>query len=431
MDRIKYFFSELYGKHGLINDFFASFPQRDFVPRNIYNVVLSSRNLNYLGYCNSKLDAGSCGFSEKQALESALGEFIERLAGLTSIQLDTTYESYDSLKAKEFNAYHPEDFTEYANWQYTDNFPFKRWKRDDKVYWINGTDLLNNKTILIPTFLAYWSGIQPDGQMQKFMINNSTGCAAGKNIEDAIVSGVQERFERHAFSNFWFNQENTDFLTYSADTILNHYHNDSSILKLFTNKRVHFKIFDLKEFSKLETILAFIKFRYKNKIYFTVGCASRFDKRSAIIKACLEAYQGIDLPIHQENSIVWSDDYEEVIRGKLSLQDHAFFYNRFIHLRERVPILRHLFDEKYTCSEIRDTNNFDLQRFTVEDISKLGLKKIYYVDITPTYLELPYKVVNVIIPEFASLPTTFEYPFLGNVVNNTGNLFLSLPHFFP
>lgn len=80
------------------------------------------------------------------------------------------------------------------------NFPFKPFHPKTPMNWVWGYSLLQNRSILIPERLAYYSL----GNGEGFVYETSNGCALGGSIEEAIFHGILEVVERDSFLLTWY-----------------------------------------------------------------------------------------------------------------------------------------------------------------------------------------------------------------------------------
>jgi len=426
------FLDVLGGRRGLINDGLSVLAKRSFLPENLVIYSAAGKNLEYLGCLTDKIEAGSIGFSVDEAKIAAVGEYVERFCGATPAYSELLYGSHASLAADGLTLLNPTDISLFAPWQYAqENFPFKQFTTNDEVHWIKGRNFLTDTEIWLPAFLVYW-GFYSTTDEFKYVQGTSTGHAAGATLLDAIRSGFFESIERHAFCDFWYNQNIQQYITYSSETILNTYINPK-IQSLFKNKRVKFKVFDLGNLTDIEAIVVFIFFEYKGRLLFSCGSSARFTKEEAIIKSCLEAYQGVDLAIHLVNKIKWEADYKSVLQKINDYDDHFNFYNAFPELRHQSPIfveaLRDEASEKEIVQHPSRIMSFDKTSLQ----GKKNIGPFFWVDLSSRqWPDLPFKVVKVVMPNQALLTGTHNSPFLGNdIFEQKENLFIELPHCFP
>ena len=87
--------------------------------------------------------------------------------------------------------------------QYTKpHFPFKPFHPDKPMNWVWGYSFLQERPILVPELLAYYSL----GNGEGFIYETSNGCALGGSLEEAIFHGIMEVVERDSFLLTWYAQ---------------------------------------------------------------------------------------------------------------------------------------------------------------------------------------------------------------------------------
>ncbi|WNQ13344.1 TOMM precursor leader peptide-binding protein [Paenibacillus aurantius] len=130
---------------------------------------------------------------------TALLEGLERFCGVAPRGKRTTVRgSYRSLSA---HALDPAAVGVHARERYEEpGFPFQRHDPDRPLEWVWGYSLLQEKPILVPERLAYYSL----GCGEGYVYETSNGCALGGSLEEAIFYGMLEVVERDAFLLAWY-----------------------------------------------------------------------------------------------------------------------------------------------------------------------------------------------------------------------------------
>lgn len=80
------------------------------------------------------------------------------------------------------------------------HFPFKAFNPDDPMNWVWGYSFLQERPILVPELLAYYSL----GYGEGFVYETSNGCALGGSLEEAIFHAIMEVVERDSFLLTWY-----------------------------------------------------------------------------------------------------------------------------------------------------------------------------------------------------------------------------------
>lgn len=417
---------------GFLNEAMLKIPNRRFIPDCLMQSVVGSGNLRECGCRLDKIQGSSIAFNQRQSLAAALGEFVERYAAGIYRPADFIVGSMRSLRDR----HHFLDlafFRYYNQAQYQALAPYhiQALREEDVIEWADMTDYLSGEVYLQPAFSIYMPYQSSLSDTKEYMVGaTSTGIAAGSSLQSALVSAFCECAERHAFAQFWYRQDYIDYKQYTADLIREHYKHDRDIGRLFNNRRVKMKCFDLSTFAPIECMVVFLYFDYKGRTYQSLGCAARFNKRDALLKAALEAYQGVEYAINLMDRKILP---EVMDRSQINDFDaHFHFYNQYPECRENSRILREAqcFQQGDTCIYQDEAKRH--MDFSPEKLQSIGLTHLLYKDITPIDVaSIGYRVVRVITPGWALLTGQHAWPFLGQVFQEGENLFLDYPHPFP
>ncbi|MGR9050437.1 TOMM precursor leader peptide-binding protein [Halobacillus faecis] len=129
---------------------------------------------------------------------TAILEGLERFCGMDPKRKRTrVYDCYSNLRS----ALNPLDVGVHSAEQYAKkDFPFTPYHPDKKMNWVWGYSLLQEKPILVPERLAYYSMGCGGG----YIFETSNGCAIGGSREEAIFHGMMEVLERDSFLLTWY-----------------------------------------------------------------------------------------------------------------------------------------------------------------------------------------------------------------------------------
>ncbi|WP_406946048.1 TOMM precursor leader peptide-binding protein [Halobacillus sp. SY10] len=143
---------------------------------------------------------GSAGRTNSYAASerTAILEGLERFCGMDPKGKRTrVYDSYSNLRS----ALNPLDVGIHSDAQYAKkDFPFTPYHPDKKMNWVWGYSLLQEKPILVPERLAYYSMGCGGG----YIFETSNGCAIGGSREEAVFHGIMEVLERDSFLMSWY-----------------------------------------------------------------------------------------------------------------------------------------------------------------------------------------------------------------------------------
>lgn len=420
---------------GLISGNLYKIPNRWFLPSGLHQTSCDADHLDFVDSNIERVLGSAIGLSQKDSIASTLGEFFERYCSAYQLKKNLVQASYEDLTRSGRNALSPKSLKYYADWQMASgSVPYKRFTVEEQISWIEGRDMITGENILVPAFSVFLPHNRYFDNNNDYLLNTSTGVAAGRTTADAIRGGFLECVEREAFSQFWYRQNEIldQIPAYSSKLILAEFDQNPVIRQLFDNPKVRLMAFDLSGLVPVETVVVFLYFKYKGRVFQSMGAASRFSKTDAIIKAALEAYQGVEYAILvDKKEAEWTinkADYSNVD----DFSRHFAFYNRFPELREAVPMLRRAQEGMPNTDEIvRQPASRMMQ--SMDELPKVNLERAIYVDITtPDARESGYEVVRVITPGWSLLTGMHDRPFLGaNALCADENLFLTLPHPFP
>ncbi len=137
--------------------------------------------------------------SYKISESTAILEGLERYCGLGPRGKRTVV--HDSYRNLEDQALNPVKVGVHAKEQYTtQGFPFREFNPDLPMNWVWGYSFLQERSILVPELLAYYSLGCGDG----FVYETSNGCALGGSLEEAVFHGIMEVVERDSFLLTWY-----------------------------------------------------------------------------------------------------------------------------------------------------------------------------------------------------------------------------------
>ncbi len=130
---------------------------------------------------------------------TAILEGLERYCGMEPRGKRTVI--HDSYRNLQDRALDPLKLGIHSSEHYEDpGFPFKPFSPDRSMNWVWGYSFLQERPILVPELLAYYSLGCDDG----FVYETSNGCALGGSLEEAIFYGIMEVVERDSFLMAWY-----------------------------------------------------------------------------------------------------------------------------------------------------------------------------------------------------------------------------------
>jgi ribosomal protein S12 methylthiotransferase accessory factor len=145
---------------------------------------------------------------------AAIGEALERYAA--------SYVPPDRLvvgSAAELpGAVDPERFALFSAFQHASPaFPFRPFRRDTRVSWVEGFSLPGGERALLPAQLVYMPWRGRAGGEERIGHATSSGLACGATLEEATLTGLLELVERDAFMLAWHNRLSLPLLDWRED----------------------------------------------------------------------------------------------------------------------------------------------------------------------------------------------------------------------
>lgn len=281
----------LHGELGFLNKPKLQVPRNLYLPASLHETVCFSDHLFVVKNNRASIYGGGISFDKNQAGIAALGEYLERYASSFQSKDNLILGSYEKLKETNV-CYSPNRINYFLAEQYRKPaFALKRLTDTCNTHWIPSQNYITQERILLPFFMVNVENIDGDGLYHK---NTSTGTACHTDINKAIQGGLLECIERDGFAKFWYFQQKMQFKKYSQAFILDRFSSDTMIRLLFENRKVKIVTYDISDHAFCPTFVVFILFKKRGKIYKSVGSASRLNQREALIKATIEAYQGIE-----------------------------------------------------------------------------------------------------------------------------------------
>ncbi|MDE0659556.1 MAG: TOMM precursor leader peptide-binding protein [Gammaproteobacteria bacterium] len=179
------------------------------------NLAMRSRSLSSLRRSLRSKSAGK-GSTREQSEVSALCEAVERYSGAyhgDEIRIRRRFAEFAKGEA-----IHPNDAQLFSDNQLDNatsinakghpyNIVPPRLEPDADIDWTPVWSLTNERHRHLPTSMLY--GMSAEQRGPRDLIADSSGCAAGNTLEEAIVQGFYELVERDAFAIWWYNRLRT------------------------------------------------------------------------------------------------------------------------------------------------------------------------------------------------------------------------------
>jgi ribosomal protein S12 methylthiotransferase accessory factor len=352
-------------------------------------------------------DEGTAGRTNSFAVSelTAILEGLERYCGLEPRGKKTVvHDSYNQLKNQ---ALHPIEVGVHAKEQYErPGFPFTEFDPDRKIDWVWGYSFLQERPILVPELLAYYSlGCGSRG----FVYETSNGCALGGSLEEAIFYGILEVVERDSFLMTWYAQMSLPRLDPASI--------EDQELQLMIERMRAVAEYDLYLYNAtmehgIPSILAIAKNRKEKGMNLICAAGSHLDPVRAV-KTAVHELAGMMMSL-DEKLETNQEEYVRMLQDSSLVQqmdDHGMLYG-LPQAEERLQFLLddcrplRTFNEEFKWKSTHLDLTDDLQDI-LQVFRQLNLDVIVVDQTTPETARNGLYCVKVLIP--GMLPMTFGH----------------------
>ncbi len=228
--------------------------------------------------------AGGVGFTRQQALETTIGECIERYSSSYYELEQLVLARGDQLGERAVGI---DRFSLYAPQQYAHpDFPLPAYRADRPIYWARGRALADGAERLVPAALVYLGYRGEAGDL--FSLPVSSGTACHPDPDRATLSALLEVVERDAFMITWLR---------SLPRTRIQVDDDAGLCALgqrhLYGPGLRYHVFDITTDLAIPTVLCLVEAQSARGPAFAAGAAARPTERDAIAKAMLEAASAI------------------------------------------------------------------------------------------------------------------------------------------
>jgi ribosomal protein S12 methylthiotransferase accessory factor len=395
-------------------------------PMNELNTVLVNDYLDFqIGFFNGKMrdlvspfaaasvnlplvngDEGTAGrtHSYEESELTAILEGLERYCGIEPRgKRKVIHDTYRNLADHALN---PVTVGVHAKEEYAKpGFPFKPFDPDHPMDWVWGYSFLQERPILVPELLAYYSLGHGNG----FVYETSNGCALGGSLEEAIFYGIMEVVERDSFLLTWYAQ-------LPIPQIDLHSIKDQEIqlmigrLQAVAGYDVH--LFNSTMEHGIPSVWAMAKNQKQKGVNLNCAAGAHLDPIRAV-KGAIHELSGLLLTLdekfeaNQEEYVRMFHD-SSLVRG---MEDHSMLYS-LPQAEERLQFLlaenrpKRTFDEEFKKRDWQEDLTEDLRNI-IEGFRRLNLDVIVVNQTTPEIIRNGLHCVKVLIP--GMLPMTFGH----------------------
>ncbi len=256
--------------------------------------------------------ANGIGLDREEALWRVLGEACERYCGGLYFDDDLITASRAELGSQ---ALPVEDLIAFSDAQYDrPGFPFVRFDPYAPIRWTRGWNLTTREPAYIPAVLVYL-GYEAQTVQEMFYPTLSTGMAAGRTIQQALLNALYEVIERDAFTCTWLLRRPPGRLDL-APLKAGMSHQEWRLLSSQCAEATALLVTTDIALPCVVTVL-----RPLNRRSLVIGAAAHASIRQAVIRATLEAFQTLNWTILLERTprTVTRENVQE-------FEDHVRYY---------------------------------------------------------------------------------------------------------
>ncbi|MCA1029011.1 TOMM precursor leader peptide-binding protein [Cytobacillus kochii] len=285
------------------------------------------------------------------------------------------------------------------------HFPYQSFEPNKPMNWVWGYSFLQERSILVPELLAYYSL----GCGEGFVYETSNGCAIGGSLEEAIFHGVMEVVERDSFLLTWYAKLPLPRLDLSSA--------DDKELQLMVDRVREVAGYDLHFYNStmehgIPSVWAVAKNRKETGVNIICAAGAHMDPVRAV-KSAIYELAGM-MFVHDEKLATNRQKYEEMLEDPFkvrTMEDHGMLYGlpeaeeylTFI-LNNQGPL--RTFAEEFKKPPVYNDLKDDLHE-VLQTFRENNLEVIVVDQTTPIIQENGLYCVKVIIP--GMLPMTFGH----------------------
>jgi ribosomal protein S12 methylthiotransferase accessory factor len=348
--------------------------------------------------------AGGSGATRSRAVGAAIGEALERYAGLhqppeSETRLAAAAEIGPAAVA-------PERFALFSESQYEQpGFEFVPFTEQTRVRWVEGRSIPDGEPVYLPLQLAHiWRQAElAEGELA-IAPGTSNGMATGLARDDAILGGLLELIERDAVMLTWANRLSHPRIEASSDAGM------AAVEQArFRPSGVSYEVADLSVFFGVPTALAVSR---GGAGRFGVGGSSAASVAEAWEKALRECFQ-VRTALKRDVLDAPDPSFADPEAVKTFL-DHARFYSSPAHQDEtRFLTGSPSVSPPETFPRVEGETTGEQLATVAARLQARGVSA-YWVDIAPPDLkEAGVHAVSVISPELQPLDASYRHRFLG------------------
>ncbi|MBC2080833.1 hypothetical protein HCA99_16500 [Listeria booriae] len=406
----KYFTSLVDPQIGVFNGHYRGIA--DSMPLIAFDGKLGSRDYDAYGRANTYRDSYYTGILEALERYHGLGSLTVKSVIKTENELDMAGESFVPFK----KFYHYDTF----NFEQT-HFDFPIYSSCKHLSWVKTYSIFENKSVLIPEQIAYFSFEQLENAKNepRYISETSNGTALGSNWYEASIAAILELIERDSFLVHWY--------TKSKPKILNDNMNidDQEIQMIlgyleYVDYKTH--IFDITLETGIPTYWILLEYKGEDDtaLSFYTAAGSNFNELKAIKSALIEASTSIKV-FKEYMSAKYTDEELGLLRQDFfqvkQLEDHLYLFSDN-SMRQYLDFALIKPEEiSFNDSIARHKNIFCFSGSNQKElfealIGRINIvtKNIYITDLSTIFLnKMGFSCVKAHIPDFQNIGFGMQY----------------------
>ena len=350
---------------------------------------------------NKVITSNGKGLTSEYAQASGLAEMYERFC------FSALEGNFVTKKIRDINLYRDiylislEDFW---NDEYTKTYFEIFFPEYNKYYFYKFVEAFYNNEILGEKFININNSndIIYKNPYIMFCTNGSTGLAAGNTIEEALVQGISEFYERLCNRYFFKNIENLDYTYYELNRNILPQNLQDIIKQSEERDFCEIHLFDLSYTFNFPVIILILKDLQSHSYYYTAGSSPVFE--IAVERCLTEIYQGFYQHSQKLKQIVYPEniDWEFINnRQNMSHETKLMFIPEALILNSKII---DNFNSKIFLSK-NDYSNSELLEH-IKYINKINNLELYYSDIS---LDSNIKAIHIISKNFINQTDLIRY----------------------
>ena len=373
---------------------------------DLHHVFPATTSLGRLAGHTSEFEprAGGAGVDLNEAVNSAMGELLERYSAFACRSIGKVVSTYREMERDRLKTVPFELLTQFSRRQLqTPGFPFTEFTVDTRIAWLRGVNLTTGSPSYVPSQLISLGYAPEPDEISSCFYTTSSGCALGTSAEGALVSGLLECIERDSVMVRWYARIAPPILDFDPSQLL------GRRLRLQT-KGLEICFHDMTVDGEVPVVGVTCLERSGRPCCFLLSAAAAIDTVAAARKALIEAGQGrpfIKILANQEEAPTASctfNDFDSNLRffAEPSNAQYAdwFLQNRRLSTRRFAAVP----DSK---------NTIDLCDLLLKRCSNMGITPVAFDLTTPELRDHGLFVCRVFVPELVQVCVPFA-PFLGH-----------------